>query len=117
MKILIDIPDNEYNLIMGSDKTCNANSCSKELMMHAIKNGTAITDGATNGEVLKQIFGIKDEDTKVEAPLFVNLYDFDCQRDNFCSPHQFFRYWWDEQYSQGKTHWWDKKKGVKVKEN
>ena len=39
MKILIDIPDNEYNLIMGSDKTCNADSCSKELMMHAIKNG------------------------------------------------------------------------------
>ena len=111
MKLVIDIPDNEYNLIIGSDKTCNADSCSKELMMYAIKNGIAIPDSATNGEVLKQIYGIKDEDIKIDTRLFVDLYDFDCQRDNFCSPHQFFRYWWDEQYSQGKTHWWGNNKG------
>lgn len=111
MKLVIEIPDNEYNLIIGSDKTCNADSCSKELMMYAIKNGIAIPDSATNGEVLKQIYGIKDEDIKIDTRLFVDLYDFDCQRDNFCSPHQFFRCWCDEQYSQGKTHWWGNNKG------
>lgn len=39
MKILIELPEAEYKLIMKSDKTAFANASSKEAMMYAIKNG------------------------------------------------------------------------------
>lgn len=39
MKILIELPEAEYDLIMKSNKTAFANASSKETMMYAIKNG------------------------------------------------------------------------------
>ncbi len=42
MKILIELPEAEYNLIMKSDKTAFADASSKEAMMYAIKNGVPL---------------------------------------------------------------------------
>lgn len=39
MKILIELPEAEYNLIIKSNETALANASSKEAMMYAIKNG------------------------------------------------------------------------------
>lgn len=39
MKILIELPEAEYDLIMKSDKTVFADASGKEAMMYAIKNG------------------------------------------------------------------------------
>lgn len=45
MKIVIDIPDEEYRWIKKSDETVFANVASKECMLHAIKNGTPLPKG------------------------------------------------------------------------
>lgn len=44
MKILIDIPEEEYKWIKRSDNTAVAALCSKECMLHAIKNGTPLPE-------------------------------------------------------------------------
>jgi hypothetical protein len=45
MKLVIDIPEEEYMMIKMSDKTVFANAASKECMLHAIKNGTVLQNG------------------------------------------------------------------------
>lgn len=45
MKLVIDIPEEEYMLIKMSDKTVFADASSKECMLHAIKNGTVLPKG------------------------------------------------------------------------
>lgn len=45
MKIVIDIPEEEYRWIEKSDKTVFADVASKECMLHAIKNGTPLPKG------------------------------------------------------------------------
>jgi hypothetical protein len=45
VKLVIDIPEEEYRLIMRSDKTVFADASSKECMLHAIKNGTVLPKG------------------------------------------------------------------------
>ena len=44
MKIIIDIPDNEYDLIEQSNKTAYANLVSKEMLMMAVRNGTKLPE-------------------------------------------------------------------------
>lgn len=45
-KIVIEIPEEEYNIILLSDKTAMSECASKEAMMYAIKNGTLLPEGA-----------------------------------------------------------------------
>lgn len=45
MKIVIDIPEEEYRWIKQSDNTAVAALCSKECMLHAIKNGAPLPKG------------------------------------------------------------------------
>lgn len=42
MKLVIDIPDNEYKTILRSDETWAASCASKECMMYVIKTGTPL---------------------------------------------------------------------------
>lgn len=58
MKILIDIPAEEYRWICESDKTWAANTVSKECMMNAIKRGAIIggKENPTNGDVMEAIY-------------------------------------------------------------
>ena len=55
MKILIDIPAEEYRWICKSDETWAAIVASKECMMNAIKRGAVISK-MTNGDVIKTLF-------------------------------------------------------------
>lgn len=45
MKIIIDIPEEEYNYILKSDNSVFADCASKECMMYVIKNGTPLPKG------------------------------------------------------------------------
>lgn len=63
MKLLIDIPDDQYEFIKLSDKNTFASVSSKECMLYAIKNGTPVS---TKGDLisrseLKKKFGYTDE--------------------------------------------------------
>ena len=51
MKILIDIPDEQYEYIKKSDKNTFAAVSSKECMLYAIKNGTPIP---TEGDLISR---------------------------------------------------------------
>ena len=42
MKLVIEMPEEEYRWIKGSDETVFADVASKECMLHAIKNGTPL---------------------------------------------------------------------------
>ena len=42
IKLLIDIPQDQYEIICKSDNTAIAQFVSKETMMHSIKNGVHI---------------------------------------------------------------------------
>lgn len=42
MKIIIDLPEEQYSLIMQSDRNSAALFTDKEAMMYAIKNGTPL---------------------------------------------------------------------------
>lgn len=44
MKLIIDIPDEEYRWIKKSDNTIFADISEKECMLHAIKNGTPLKE-------------------------------------------------------------------------
>ena len=58
MKILINIPAEEYRWIRKSDETWAANVASKECMMNAIKKGIVISDEAdsTKGDMILGLF-------------------------------------------------------------
>ena len=45
MKLIIDIPDEQYEYINLSDKNTFADVSSKECMLYAIKNGTPVSTG------------------------------------------------------------------------
>lgn len=45
MKLIIDIPEEQYNLIKLSDKSVFADASSKECMLNSIKNGIPLPKG------------------------------------------------------------------------
>lgn len=45
MQIVIDIPEEQYSIILLSDKTALSEFASKEAMMYAIKEGTPLPKG------------------------------------------------------------------------
>jgi len=51
MKLIIDIPDEQYEYIKKSDKNTFAAVSSKECMLHAIKNGTPVS---TEGDLISR---------------------------------------------------------------
>ncbi len=63
MKLVIDIPEEEYRWITKSDETVFADVASKECMLHAIKNGTPLPKGhgdlVDRNELIRR-FGVKD---------------------------------------------------------
>jgi hypothetical protein len=45
VNVVIEIPEEEYRIILLSDKTAMSEFASKEAMMYAIKNGTPLPKG------------------------------------------------------------------------
>ena len=71
MKLVIDIPEEEYRWIKKSDKTVFADVASKECMLHAIKNGTPLPKG--HGDLI----------TKEQAIDLVEFYQLNPQHFDF----------------------------------
>ena len=45
IELVIKMPEEQYNMILLSDKTAMSECVSKEAMMYAIKNGTQLPEG------------------------------------------------------------------------
>ena len=88
MKILIDIPAEEYRWICKSDETWAANVASKECMMNAIKRGVVISK-ITNGDVIKTMFP--------NASIEIRNISVYVDMGNIVG---FSRSWWDAPYKQ-----------------
>ena len=85
MKLIIDIPDEDYKKINSKEKIITI-SCD---IASAIRNGTPIPDNATNGDVIKALFPTADislNDSCFEG--VVNKYGFDMN-------------WWNSPYQKG----------------
>ena len=50
MKLIIDIPEEEYELIVNDE------ACGLHYLTRAVYNGTPIPDNATNGDVMEIMF-------------------------------------------------------------
>lgn len=69
MKLVIDIPKEEYNYILKSDNSVFADCASKECMMHVIKKGTPLPKGhgkiVDMSEVLIKLMQFYDGDKSI----------------------------------------------------
>lgn len=71
-----------------------------EDVLKVLDNCIEIPKDATNGDILKAIFNIKDEQI-TECNLFISVSEFDCSKNNLCDPHDFFKTWWNAPYKKG----------------
>lgn len=87
MKLIIDIPEEDYKKINSKEKIITI-SCD---IASAIKNGTPISDNATNGDVIKVMFSnteimITDERVFLRDGTIVMIYPLT---------------WWNAPYQKG----------------
>lgn len=83
MKLIIDIPEEQYNIIK-SDFLYNTFSAEMKIWgLGAIRNGTPIPDNATNGDVIMAMFPNVDFVTDVFGGF------------------NFPKWWWNSPYQKG----------------
>ena len=89
MKLIIEIPEEDYKHgMLGLYFDCYS------VKLHnTILNGTPIPDNATNGEVIKAMFGVKEVDMS-------NTYCVHFPGEEDYS-HYFFKGWWNASYRKG----------------
>ena len=63
IELVIKIPEEEYRMILLSDKTAISEFISKEAMMYAIKNGTPLPKGHGNLKDIDKIEQMLDVET------------------------------------------------------
>ena len=95
MKLIIDIPKEVYQHMMGNDllKSVHGNICYK-----AVQNSTPILDNMTNGDMIKAMFpSIEVIDSEVMKTVYTGIpygeligANIDCMRD-----------WWNAPYQKG----------------
>ena len=88
MILITYIPNLTYDAILEREQLaiCNDNDIYKW-----IKNGTPIPDNATNGDVIKAMFDVKEVDT-------CNKYAVHFPEEG---SHYFFKGWWNAPYQKG----------------
>ena len=89
MQIVIDIPKDRYSFI-NSIKDGVSDYQTSMMLYNAIRNGTPIPDNATNGDVIKAMFGVKEVDMS-------NTYCVHFPEEEDYS-HYFFKEWWNALY-------------------
>ena len=97
MKLIIDIDKEKYNQIINSYQGSNVRPKDYEI---AVINGTPIPDNATNGDVIKTMFG----DDKVSA--FMGYVRIMAKVGNWCNEGvvaEFDKDWWNAPYQKGGT--------------
>ena len=93
MKLIIDIPE-EIIKLCKEDKVSTI-----KLSAEYFRNGTPIPDNATNGDVVKAIFGYKRISHFYDYPPLVDVYGLDNNDDNdFVT---FYADWWNAPYQKG----------------
>lgn len=88
MNVLVNISDEIYRHAKDGSEDSN----DEWNAMRAIANGTPISDNATNGEVIINIFDVKEIHT-MTTTAFAVLQDG--------TELEFKRSWWDESYKKG----------------
>ena len=73
MRLIIDIPDEQYEYIKKSDKNTFAAVSSKECMLHSIKNGIPVS---TEGDLISRSY-LKDRLAEHQS-----ILDFEWDNDN-----------------------------------
>ena len=95
MKLIIDIPEYLYKSLLEYKKKGGLQITQVE---NCIINGTPIPDNATNGDVIKAMFGAD----KVFG--FIHYVDLMAKVGNWFNDGvvaKFDRDWWDEPYQKG----------------
>jgi len=98
MRLIIDIPDTQYNNIMEVKSMSLGRIPYKGIIMNAIKgiqNGTPIPDNATNGDMIKAMFP-NSKYTEYFADVEMRTVESDTRFKSV-----FDRDWWDEPYQKG----------------
>ena len=92
MKLIIDIPEENYNVIMTEGFRERTDG---KVTYKAIKNGTPIPDNATNGEVAELVWGFKPrENTCIIPKTECNGNPAECEGCRFDD-------WWNAPYQKG----------------
>jgi len=94
MKLIIDIPEDRYKDVIEARKHHLLDSYAQ-----AIANGTPIPDNATNGDVIKAMFGYKRMSHFNDYPPLVDVYGLDNNDDN--DSVTFYEDWWNAPYQKG----------------
>lgn len=84
MDILISIPDHLYKLLKDFPSDSNEGTI-ENVLMKAVENGTPIPDNATNGDVIKAMFGKEFADKCID----------------YCNAHMVGGDWWNAPYQIG----------------
>lgn len=104
MRIILEIPDEEVEIIKrnGFNKDGTFSFKLNEVVKQAIRNGVVLPDNATNGDVMKMLFGCGelscDCDTDYES---VIAYGLDTTPT--CKGTLFTSDWWKAPYKGGTT--------------
>ena len=85
MKLIIDIDKHDYEYMKNRYVPHRFNTFS------VINNGTPIPDNATNGDVIKAMFDVKEVE-------MYNTYAVDFPEEG---SHYFFKGWWNAPYQEG----------------
>ena len=88
MKVLIDIPEEEYERFKKNQKKEYSESM---LDVNIIANGIPIPDNATNGQVIRTLFK-SNRVERTDDDVIVENYDFS-------------KKWWNSPYQKGGKEW------------
>jgi len=92
MKLIIDIDENVFTRLFDCG-TEDMIDLDRIKACNAIRKGTPIPDNATNGEVIKTMFDIKEVDME-------NTYCVHFPEEEEYG-HYFFKGWWNAPYQKG----------------
>ena len=88
MKLIIEIDKYTYNHIIDGTE----DSRDEAEALYRIKNGKVIPDNATNGDMIKALFDVKEIE-EMKHCVFVTIYpDYDTR---------FIKDWWNAPYKKG----------------
>lgn len=117
MKILIDIPEHQYNNIVELSSISIGRVPYKGIIINAInaiKQGASISDNATRAEVFEKIFGAKIDPKHGDYDLFCFAHTgcdcgdcplkkiLDDDSNKWCSTA--YITWWESPFTEGETH-------------
>lgn len=78
---------------MTSEQLMEVNKGIEEWGLENVENVILIKSGATNGDVIKAMFGVKEVD-------MCNTYGVHFPKEGEDYSHYFFKYWWNAPYER-----------------